>query len=118
MNLVSAVVSGLAMFSDAAPEVSGAVARILVEEVSRADAPASLVAQMEIPDPILQPGQNSLPFSVRIDGIDPQKHYAVRVHIDVDRDGQISRGDHISTESHPVVTQGAPTHVQVRVRRI
>jgi uncharacterized lipoprotein YbaY len=118
MSLVSAVISGLAIFSDAAPEVSGAVARILVEEVSRADAPASLVAQMEIPGPILRPEQGALPFSLRVEGIDPQKHYAVRIHIDVDRDGQVSRGDHISTESHPVVTYGAPTHVQVRVRRI
>ena len=32
--------------------------------------------------------------------------------------GRIGAGDHVSTESYPVITQGADTHVEVRVGRI
>ena len=42
----------------------------------------------------------------------------IRVHIDVDRDGRVSRGDYITMESYPVLTWGHPDRVTVRVREV
>ena len=118
MALIGATVSGSVVFSDAAPETPGAVAHILVEEVTRADAPATPAARMTISSVALRATGHNLPFSLAIDGIDPAKRYALRVHVDANGDGQVGAGDHVSTRSYPVVTQGAPSHVQVRVHRI
>jgi uncharacterized lipoprotein YbaY len=118
MALIRATITGSVLLSEAAPETPGAVARIFVEEVSRADAPAATVARLEVPGAVLRAAGGTLPFSMAVEGIDPAKRYAVRVHIDADGDGRIGVGDHVSTESYPVVTQGAPTHVKVRVGRI
>ena len=118
MALISATVSGTVLLSEAAPEAPGAVARIFVEEVSRADAAATIVARLEIPGAVLRAAGGTLPFSLAVERIDPAKRYAVRIHIDADGDGRIGAGDHVSTESYPVITQGADTHVEVRVGRI
>jgi hypothetical protein len=42
----------------------------------------------------------------------------VRVHIDVDGDGQISPGDYISMQSYPVALLANAPPVQVHVHRV
>jgi hypothetical protein len=42
----------------------------------------------------------------------------VRVHVDLDKDGEVSVGDYISMESHPVLTYGHPDHVEVAVQKV
>jgi hypothetical protein len=49
---------------------------------------------------------------------DMRARYQVRVHVDVDKDGKVSRGDYITTESYPVLTFGHPSRVRVRVRPV
>jgi hypothetical protein len=50
--------------------------------------------------------------------VDEGAGYSVRVHVDLDGDRRVSRGDFISTESHPVLTLGRPDRVTVRVREV
>ena len=49
---------------------------------------------------------------------DERARYAVRVHVDIDGDGQVSRGDYLNMESYPVLTYGHPSRVTVRVQEV
>jgi hypothetical protein len=49
---------------------------------------------------------------------DDQASYTVRVHMDVDGDGRVSRGDYLRMESVPVLTHGYPNRVTVRAREV
>ena len=50
--------------------------------------------------------------------IDEHATYNVSVLVDVDRDGQISLGDYVSTESYPVITHGYGNNIQVKVKQV
>ena len=49
---------------------------------------------------------------------DEDHQYQVRAHLDVDRDGKISRGDYRSTGQYGVMTAGNPNEVRIRVSRV
>jgi len=98
---------------------SGARMRIILEDVSRVDAASVGVAEQIIDAFSYDPTDGaSLAFSLPGEVPDDRANYAVRVHIDVDRDGRVSRGDYITMESYPVLTQGHPERVTVRVREV
>ena len=90
-----------------------AVVRVTLEDVSRADAPAVVLAEQTIrPDGRQVP----IPFALAFDsaGVDPQGRYVVRAVIS-DADGRLRW---TSDTAHPVLTDDAPSaDVQVRVRR-
>jgi uncharacterized lipoprotein YbaY len=92
---------------------------VTVEDVSRADAPAQVVAQTRQPGVALGGGA-TLPFEVEVPAslIDERRSYAVRVHIDTTGSGQVERGDLISTESYPILTRSYGTDVRIRVRPV
>ena len=93
--------------------------RIMVEDVSLADAASVGVAEQIIDGVSYDPTDGTpLAFSLHGEVRDDRANYAVRVHIDVDRDGRVSRGDYITMESYPVLTWGHPDRVTVRVREV
>jgi len=90
----------------------GSTVRVTLEDVSRADAPATLIAEQTIrPE-----GQVPIPFTLEYDParIDPIHRYAVRAHIR-DADGRLRWS---STESYGVLTQGGPSQVEVVVHPV
>jgi putative lipoprotein len=91
-----------------------AAVRVVVEDVSLADAPARTVAERVLPPGSAVPG----PVRLTVDQVDPRARYAVRVHVDTDGSGTVSRGDLVSTASHPVLTFGHPTAVRVPLSRV
>ncbi len=109
-------VSGVAMLPpDAA--VGQGVVHVLVEDVSRSDAAALVVGRCDLPAVSLAAGA-SLPFAVEVPAFEPTRHYSVRVHVDRSGNGSIEPGDQISTQSHPVLTQGHPSHVRVSLSSV
>jgi uncharacterized lipoprotein YbaY len=112
-------VSGDILFGEGSEAFSGATAYIRLEDVSRADAPARIAAEQAIRQISYRPGQPGR-IGFELDGISPDERsrYVVSVHLDVDGDGQVSRGDYISVESYPVLTQGYPRVVSVSLRKI
>jgi uncharacterized lipoprotein YbaY len=87
--------------------------RVLVEDVSRADAVATIVAETALaPDHALAAG-DTLPFSLEVPIESDAQRLNVRVHVDHSGDRMIAEGDMITTQAHPVLTQGAPDHVEV-----
>ncbi len=105
-------------FEDA-ESFSGATVYVRLEDVSRADMPAQVVAEQVLRDVSLRPDRPAkLMINLRGKAVDEQARFAVRVHADLDGDGQISRGDYISMESYPVLTFGNPHEAIVRVHRV
>ncbi|HEX8851055.1 MAG TPA: YbaY family lipoprotein [Gemmatimonadaceae bacterium] len=92
---------------------------VQVEDVSRADAPSLVVAELRRSGVRLSPG-DEVPFEVDVPAgvIDPKHHYSVRVHVDASGSGNMSRGDLITTQSYPVLTWGHGTEVRPQLRRI
>ncbi len=83
---------------------SNAVVEVKLQDVSRADAPAILVASQTIET---QGKQVPIPYSLGYDpsAIDPRMTYAVSARITVD--GKLRW---ISTTMNPVLTRGAPAN--------
>jgi Type III secretion system lipoprotein chaperone (YscW) len=96
------------------PLPPGAVVRVVVEDVTMADIPARTVAERVLPARSVGPG----PVLVSVAEVDPRVHYAVRVHVDAERSGSVSRGDLVSTAAHPVLTFGHPSSVRVPLQRV
>lgn len=111
-------VSGEIVFDESAPPFAGAVIHIRLEDVSRADAASREVARLDIPGYSHSPGAKPLQFSLSAGGIDPSRRHELRVHVDLNGNGQVDAGDQISMESYPVLTQGYPKHATVRLRRV
>ncbi len=82
---------------------TGPAARLLVEvrDVSRADAPSTVVGAQIQRDIQLAPG-GRVPFSIEVPALDPTASYGLRVHIDRSGTGTLETGDLISTQAIPV----------------
>jgi hypothetical protein len=100
-------------------EFDGVTVYVRLEDVSRADAGATPIAEQVLKDVSHRAGaEKSLDFALYgappVQGAD----YNVSVHVDVDGDGEISRGDYITVESYPVLTHGTPECVRVRLEEV
>jgi len=116
---VSAAVDGELVFPPGTPHLVGVIVHILLEDVSYSDAPANVLAEQEIPTLTHRPGTDPpVRFHLTVPAPDPRASYAVRAHVDVDGDGRVSRGDYLSMQSYPVLTQGHPSSVSVEVRPV
>jgi putative lipoprotein len=92
---------------------------VQVEDVSRADAPSTVVGEQVLRNVALHPGQ-AVPFRVEVpaDAIDERRSYSIRAHVDVGGTGVVESGDLVSTESYPVLTHGYGTEGWIRVKRV
>jgi hypothetical protein len=81
-------------------------------DVSRADAPAEIIAEARIP---LGGQQPPVSFALTYDAvrIDARFTYAVQARIEVD--GQLW---FVSTDRYPVITRGNPDRAEIIVRRV
>jgi uncharacterized lipoprotein YbaY len=113
-----ASLSGTIQLQGVTAPVSNATVRIRVQDTSRSDAPASTVAEEVLERVDVVPGDNAIPFTVRGIPQDPRARYTVRVHVDVDGSGTVTRGDYVSTQSHVVPSGGEPAAVNIVVRPV
>ena len=98
---------------------SGATLHVYLEDVSRVDTDATVVAHYSHAGVNHRQGETTrLPFVLRGMVVDPQRHYAVRAHVDLRGDGQVSNDSLISMQSYPVLTRGAPQQVTLELRPI
>jgi len=111
-------ITGQIRFDESAPAFRNATVRVILEDVSRADAAAREVARLEIPAYAHAPGDPPLDFSLESPALDPHARYEVRVHVDVGRSGAKKVGDQITMQSYPVATQGHPRTVSLNLRKI
>jgi putative lipoprotein len=100
-------VNGTATYLQRIAMPPDAVLTVRVEDVSRADAPAALLAQTREP---FGARQVPMPFSLQVPAtaIDPRKRYAMRATITVGGELRFT-----TTRHHAVLTRGAPNQVDL-----
>lgn len=108
------LVSGRAVLSCPLPE-GAHLLRVVVEDVSRADAASVPAGRVVLPVSGPLPAGTMLPFEIPVGVTDPAARYSVRAHLDLSGNGRIEPGDLVSTQSYPVLTHGAPEGVEVRL---
>ena len=112
-------VRGVLVLGGEVASFADATLRVYLEEVSRADAPATRVAQASLHPLHHRAGEVSrFDFELRGGPVDPAAHYSVRAHIDLDGSGQLAPGDLVTVQSFPVLTFGHPDRVTLSVRKI
>lgn len=89
------------------PEIQRARARsvvVQVQDVSRMDAPSTVVAEQRMDDVDLEES-GEVPFEVEVPAglVDRRKRYAMRVHVDLTGTGDVTKGDYVSTASYEVL---------------
>src|SRR5919106_5777832 len=101
--------AGQAMYRERIAMPPGAVFEAVLEDVSRADAPATEIGRVTVDDP----GNPPIAFEIPYDpaAIEPGKRYAVRARITVD--GKLL---FISGAAQPVLAGGAPAKAEVMMR--
>jgi putative lipoprotein len=104
-----ATLEGTATYRERIAMPPGAVFEAQLEDVSRADAPAEVIAKTSLPSP----GNPPIRFSIGYDParIQDRHSYVVRARILVD--GKLF---FTTTESHPVLTRGKPDSVSLMLR--
>jgi putative lipoprotein len=104
-------VQGTATYRERMALPAGAVLEAVIEDVSRADAPAAMVARTRV----VSPGQPPIAFTIAYDParILADNRYAVRARILLD--DQILFTSDVAV---PVVTGGHPTTVSLVLRRV
>lgn len=118
MNKVP-LVKGEIRFEGEVPSFNGATMYVYLENITVADIASEVVAKYVERGVTFGPKVGKvLSFSIVVKALDCRASYAVRVHIDIDGDGQVSRGDFISTQSYPVITFGYPKEVLIFVREV
>ena len=92
---------------------------VQVEDVSRADAPSTVIGEQRLSRVPLSPG-SAIPFALDVPAglVESGHSYSVRAHVDVSGSGEVEVGDLVSTQSHPVLTEGPGGELQVRVQRV
>jgi uncharacterized lipoprotein YbaY len=105
------------LFGADAQDLRKATVYVRLEEAGRVDAPSRVVAEQVFRDVAYEPGK---PLHVELWGKIPPAggRYQLRVHVDVDGDGEVSPGDYVSTESYPVNPSVGPAELGVRVHRV
>lgn len=93
---------------------------VRIEDISRADAASIVLASVEFEVTLPLEGGTPLSFELPVDTeqIDERHTYVIRGHVDVSGSGQVEPGDYLTTQVHPVLTQGAGDEVRVGLRRI
>lgn len=111
------VISGHVRLDEALEQSSGTL-YVRVEDVSRVDAAAEVVAEIAIPvtHPLVAGAE--LPFALEVPNVDDQARYSVRAHLDTTGSRRIDPGDRISMQSYPVATLGHPDEAMIVARKV
>lgn len=115
------VIKGNILISAETGSFFGGTGHIYLEDTSRADAPAEIIAETGIEgikhSYNLLKKQTTIPFQLSFDEmqIDPRNIYSIRVWIDKDNNGKQNEWDLYSDEFYPVLTHNAGVFVEIRV---
>ena len=103
----------------ATPSFSGALLRVALEDTSMADRPALTLARAEVLGLAHRQGRtSSFRALLSLPRTTEGTRHELSVHLDVDRDGALGRGDLINMESYSVEMNSPPPVVRVMLRAI
>jgi len=105
----SPAVAGTLNYKERIALPDGAQVVVTLEDVSMADAPAQVIGQTIMAAPAGPPIPFVVPYN--LNDIDPTHTYAVRAQI-TDANGELL---FTSTSTYPVITNGAPSYVEIEL---
>jgi len=106
-------VQGSVMLPDRTPLEPGTLVLIRLQDVSRADAPAVLLAERRIEAGDYRQAPFVFDFGIAPERIDPRGRYTVSARIE--REGRLL---FVSDTAYPVLTQGASDTARLLLRRV
>jgi putative lipoprotein len=113
------MITGQVIFNKDTPVFKSAVMYVRLENVTFADAPSKTVSEyIEQNVSYDAHSSNTLQFKLQAECSDPSETFAIRVHIDLDCDGKVSRGDYITMRSYPIRNTTNSTHQSIVVNRV
>jgi uncharacterized lipoprotein YbaY len=100
--------------------IKNATIYVRIEDTSRADAPSKIVAEIVLKNGKLISNleKSVIPFNISIPVARENKMYTVSVHIDMNGNGKLDKGDYINMESYSVPALGVKKKVVVKVKQI
>jgi uncharacterized lipoprotein YbaY len=108
--------NGDVTIGEATHRIRGGILHIRLLDVSRADAPAVVIAETTIPGVTIEEGDATIMFDLEIPELEAQSSYALEAHLDADGSGETSVGDYRTME-HIGVT-GDETGISVPIRPV
>lgn len=96
-----------------------AVVRVQLQDVSVADAAATVVSEQTLRGVAMQGSRREIAtYELDAGNLDRRRQYSVWVHIDMNGDGALSPGDLVSTRSYPVDVEQRTSDIDVHVSLI
>lgn len=115
----SIIIFGVILFSVPPGDLSGATARIRLLDTTLADAPSITLVEQEIVGPTIEEAaERGIRFQLTAPKMDVRRRYEIWVHVDMNRSGDVSAGDFLSTQSYPVAAHPVPKEVKVKVNPV
>lgn len=111
--------TGTIRFEGGTPSGEGATVFVRLLDTGRADASSRPVLELVMRGVSLDATmEQGLPYAMSGPVRSESARYDLSVLVDLDGDGETSRGDYITMESHPVSATNPESQVAVRVRRV
>lgn len=102
---------------DTADRAARATVYVRIQDVSRADAASTTLAEVRLDDVAVPAGEPLVvPFALDVDEsmLDARASYILAVHVDVTGSGDVTQGDYLTTQSVPVPSPGTRVDIPVR----
>ena len=117
---VYGVIEGNILFEDLQSTFSDATVYIRLDDVSLADAPSTTIADTMISSVMvdMNEGEASIYYSLERPELDERFDYTIYVHVDVDGDEKVSKGDYVTTMHNSVNTTESDQVVDVTVSHV
>ncbi|WP_255336801.1 YbaY family lipoprotein [Methanosarcina sp. KYL-1] len=91
-------IQGNILFESLETPVESATVYIRLNDVSLADAPSTVIAETSIEGvSVGLEGEGSIPYTLGFPELVDNRSYSLYVHVDVDGDGSVSKGDYVTT---------------------
>ena len=110
-------VFGTIVFPTDAPRVNAQLMRVELLDVSLLDAPSEVFAEVRQSDVLVYPLAR-IPFEIVAPAAAEGRSLSLRVHVDLSGDGEVSRGDLITTISYPVPRTGDCGPLELSVQAV
>jgi len=112
-------IEGEIEFAEIFAPFAGVTIIVKVEDTRRADAPAMVSTEHRIRNVSRSPDhRDPVPFAIDCPDGGELTHCALRVHVDVDADGDVSPEDYVSSQSYPLAGAASLTRLLVRVQPV
>ncbi len=116
--MVVRVLSGKLFLPDDVSDIKNTTIFVSVEDISKQDISSETICKKTYRNVTFSKFEHVFPFSLDVPITDEKLHLIVKIHVDVDEDGQLSVGDYITTGMFSVLTRGYSDVVDIKLEKI